>query len=65
MQLLEAFETIRSASYDELKQLLHELIIEEESPTCTESQYIVLREIMRRNEIRKRTKPVTMLEIPR
>ena len=65
MQLLEAFETIRSASYDELKQLLHDLIIEEGSSTCTERQYIVLREIMRRNQIRKRTKPVTMLEIPR
>lgn len=65
MELLEAFETIRSASYDDLKSLLHELIIEEGSSTGIEMQYIVLREIMRRNEIRKRTKPVTMLEVPR
>lgn len=65
MELLEAFETIRSASYDDLKSLLHELNIEDGSSTCIEIQYIVLREIMRRNEIRKRTKPVTMLEVPR
>ena len=64
MELLEAFETIRAASYDDLKSLLHELIIEEESSTSTEMQYIVLREIIRRNKIGKRTKPITMLEIP-
>lgn len=59
MELLEAFERIRSASYQELTTLLNTLVMESGSDRCTEQQYVVLWEIVRRNEARKRKEGLT------
>ena len=56
MELRQAFETIRTATYEEIKELLSNLVIESRSDVCTEEQYIILWEIVRRNEARKRNK---------
>ena len=54
MELRQAFETIRTATYEEITELLSNLVIESRSDLCTEEQYIILWEIVRRNEARKR-----------
>ena len=54
MELRQAFETIRTATYEEITELLSNLVIESRSSVCTEEQYIILWEIVRRNEARKR-----------